>query len=172
MSRLVVFVSQCLLMCPSCCLAPSTTTHHTRALGARRAPASACIGVANHEGPVGVCVLVKNERTTAKQRPPELGYDETETAHAPRKKKNERNKQHHALTNGGIGIGALVRTHQASSQLRIATIRHGLKVSFSFCLVLVISASHFRARVDLPKKSSTSSPAQINETERNPQLPP
>ena len=45
----------------------------------------------------------------------------------------------------------------ASSQLRIATVRHGLKssvitFSFSFCHVLVVLASHFRAGMDLPKK--------------------
>ena len=33
------------------------------------------------------------------------------------------------------------------------------KCSFSFCLVLVILASHFRARMDPPKKSPTWSPA-------------
>ena len=45
----------------------------------------------------------------------------------------------------------------ASSQLRIVTVRHGLKssvitFSFSFCHVLVVLASHFRAGMDLPKK--------------------
>ena len=38
-------------------------------------------------------------------------------------------------------------------------------ISFSFCLVLVMLASHFRARVDLPKKSPTANPAKSNETE-------
>ena len=53
-----------------------------------------------------------------------------------------------------------VGSHESHrSKLRTATIRHGLKVPLSFCLVLVIFASHFRARMDLPKTSSTWSPA-------------
>ena len=43
----------------------------------------------------------------------------------------------------------------APSQLRFATIHHGLKVFvLIFCLVLVVLASQFRARMDLPKKKS------------------
>ena len=38
------------------------------------------------------------------------------------------------------------------------------KFSFSFCLVLVILASHFRGRIKLPNKNTTWSPAYISET--------
>ena len=53
----------------------------------------------------------------------------------------------------------------APSQLRIVTIRHGLKV---FVLILPcfghLLASHFRARMHLPKKSPTWNPASTNES--------
>ena len=56
------------------------------------------------------------------------------------------------------------RPHAAQSLTASSQIVMVGRCPFLFCLIFIILAKPFRARMDLPKESFTSSPAEINET--------